>query len=835
MKAVVMAGGEGSRLRPLTINRPKPMVPIANQPVMGHIIELLKKHGITDIVVTLQYMADVIQDAFRDGSEYGVHISYSIEEVPLGTAGSVKLAEELLDETFIVISGDALTDFDLTKLIQFHRQHKSVATLTLTRVANPLEYGVVILGEEGQVRQFQEKPSWGEVFSDTVNTGIYVLEPEIFQHFEKGKPFDFSQQLFPFLLERGDPIFGYIAEGYWSDVGSIPDYMRSNADLLEGKVNIPMPGKHIGGGIWIEDGVEIAPDAQIYGPVYLGQSVIIKSGAIVRGPSVIRDFTVVDERAAIDRSIVWRNSYVGERAELRGCIVEKQCTIKSRAMVFEGAVIGDNTIVGDSSVIQPNVKIWPSKEIDRGATVSSSIIWGSQGRRVLFGRYGVTGLVNIDVTPEFAAKLGAAYGAILPKGSIVTVNREAHHTPRMIKRAILSGLPSAGVNVGDLGAVPVPVSRYITRVSDNVQGGIHVRLSPFDNRTVDILFFDKRGIDIDKNIERKVETIFFREDFRRVYLEEIGRIEYPPEPASRYSVDFLKRIDVRSMDAHNSSRKLVVDYSSSNTALVLPEILEKLDCDVIALNAAVDEAKLFQTPEQFQEAMKRLGQIAYTLDVDLGVKVDTGGEKIYVVDSRGNQIAPVQLAAAIAKLLFQANNGGTIAVPVTAPNLFERLAAQHNGEILRTKANPYAQMQAALRSNILMVTNCEGGFIFPQFHPGYDGLFAIAKILELTIKNEVRLIDIVNGLPNYALVRTKVPCRWEDKGKVMRLLNEQYKNGNNGHKQIDGVRIELGNEWILILPDADRPLFHIFAESQSIDQAQVLVDKYAGLVNSLQQ
>lgn len=838
MKAVVMAGGEGSRLRPLTINRPKPMVPVVNQPVMGHIINLLKKHGITDIVVTLQYMADVIQDVFRDGSDYGCNIRYSIEEVPLGTAGSVKLAEDMLDETFIVISGDALTDFNLSKIIEFHKEKKSVATLTLTRVSNPLEYGVVIIENDGRIRQFQEKPSWGEVFSDTVNTGIYVLEPEIFKYFEKNTVFDFSQQLFPMLLERGDPIYGYVAEGYWSDVGSIPDYMRSNADLLEGKINIPMPGRHIGGGIWVEDDVEIAPDAQIYGPVYLGQNVKIKSGAIVRGPSVVRDFTIVDSRAAIDRSIVWRNSYIGERSELRGCIVEKQCTVKSRSLVFEGAVIGDNTIIGDGAVIQPNVKIWPSKEIERGATVSSSIIWGSQGRRVLFGRYGVTGLVNIDITPEFAARLGAAYGAILPKGSIVTVNREAHHTPRMIKRAILSGLPSAGVSVGDLGAVPIPVARYITRISDDVSGGIHVRLSPWDNRTIDIRFFDKRGIDINKNIERKVETVFFREDFRRVYLDEIGRIEYPPEPAQRYAQDFVRKIDTKGMAGHNRGRKIAVDYSSSNTAVVLPDILERLGCDVVALNAAVDENKLFRTPEQFQEGMKRLGVIASTLDTDLGVKIDSSGEKIFVVDSRGNQIASVQLGAALAKLMFQAHQGGTIAVPVTAPNIFERIAAQFNGKVIRTKVDAYSEMQVALREtepDVIMVTDCEGGFIFPEFHPGFDGMFAIARILELTVKNEVRLSDIVNSLPNYALVRTKVPCRWEDKGRVMRMLNEQYKNGSTDHRQVDGVRIDLGNEWVLILPDADRPLFHVFAESQSADQAQVLVDKYAGLVNSLQQ
>ena len=192
MKAVVMAGGEGSRLRPLTLNRPKPMVPMVDRPVMGHIVELLKRHQITDIVVTVQYMANVIQDHFGDGSAFGVNITYSLEDRPLGTAGSVKRAQSLLQEPFLVISGDAVTDIDLTKVCAYHKFTGSIATMTLTRVPNPLEFGVAICDEAGYVRELVEKPSWGEVFSDTVNTGIYVFDPAIFDLIESDKPVDWA-------------------------------------------------------------------------------------------------------------------------------------------------------------------------------------------------------------------------------------------------------------------------------------------------------------------------------------------------------------------------------------------------------------------------------------------------------------------------------------------------------------------------------------------------------------------------------------------------------------------------------------------------------------------
>jgi len=831
MKAVVMAGGEGSRLRPLTVNRPKPMVPIVNKPVMGHILDLLKQHGITEVVVTVQYLASIIQDAFGSGSQLGMKIHYSVEEVPLGTAGSVRNAREHLDDTFLVISGDALTDFNLSEIINFHKRKKAVATLTLYHVPNPLEYGVIITDEEGRIRQFLEKPSWGEVFSDTVNTGIYVLEPEVFDYFEAGKAVDFSQEVFPRLLQEGRPLYGYVADGYWCDVGNISEYNRANADVLRGLVKAGPLGRQIGDGIWCEgDDVEIAPDAQLYGPIWLGEAAKVKGGAIIRGPAVIRDYTVIDTRAQIDRSIIWRNCYIGERAEVRGATICRQCSIKSRVMIFEGAVIGDGTTIGEGAIIQPNVKIWPNKEIDAGATVSSSIIWGSQGRRVLFSRWGVTGLVNIDITPEFAARLGSAYGAILPRGSVVTMNRDPHRTPRMIKRAMISGLPSAGVNVLDIKTLPIPVARYITRISDAV-GGVHVRLSPYDNRVVDIKFFDSRGMDLDKTTERKIENTFFREDYRRVYLDEIGSISEAPYLASSYTDGFLSQIDLKLLQ-QASHCTLVVDYANSTSALVLPQVLSQFGCNVVALNAAIDEVKLSRGYTEFNESMRHLALISQSLSACMGVRLDTGGEKIFVVDGRGREVEGWNLLGAVAALVLRQEGGGTIAVPITAPSLFERLAEKYGGTVVRTRANVQALMAAASREGTVLVGDGEGGIIFPKFHPAMDGLFAIARVHELLVKASASLADVVADLPAYHMARTKVPCPWEEKGKVMRMLGQQFRDRRG--RQVDGVRIDMGEEWVLVLPDADRPLFHIMAEATTEAGAQALTEKYAALVNSLQ-
>jgi mannose-1-phosphate guanylyltransferase/phosphomannomutase len=808
------------------------MVPIAGKPVMEHILQLLKRHGITEVIVTVQYLASNIEDYFGNGSQFGMRITYSREDVPLGTAGSVKNAEDQLTEPFLVISGDALTDYDLTALIKYHNEKNSLATLLLAHVHNPLEYGVIITNEDGHIAQFLEKPSWGEVFSDTINTGIYVLHPQIFAYFEKNKPFDFSQELFPYMLKKGDPIYGYVApKGYWCDVGSLSEYMRANADILQGQVELEIPAKNIGGNIWCEEGVEIDEDAQLYGPIYLGHDCKIRGGAIVHGPSMIGSYAILDQRAQVDRSIVWNNSYIGDRAELRGAIVGSATNIKSKAVMFEGSVIGDNSIIQDGAIVQPNVKVWPDKEIEAGAVINTSLIWGSQGRRSLFSRYGVTGLVNVDLTPEFATKLSAAYGGILPKDSVVMLNRDAHRTSRMIKRAINAGLPSVGVNVDDINQVPLPVMRYIIRNSDTV-GGVHVRVSPFDQRVIDIKIFDHNGLDINKVTERKIENLFFREDFRRVYLDDIGAINVlsDEDVLGRYMAGFNRVVNDKVI--RQRKFQLVVDYAHGSTTNLLPTIFNTLGSEVVVLNASTDVSSA-RTLDELGKDMQRLATISSALNADMGIRIDPSGERISVVDDRGRILDGMKMLAVMTSLFLRSQRNATVAAPVNAPSALQHIAQRYDGFIQHTKVLSYALMTAAGREGVVLVGDGAGQFAFPELHPAFDGLLAIAKLLEHLAIYDLRLSEVVDDLPAYYMSSARVTCPWENKGKVMRILGEQYRERRA--KPIDGIKIDLGKEWVLVLPDADSPFFHIFAESVSNEQAQALAEKYARVVTGLQQ
>ena len=303
MKAVVMAGGFGTRLRPLTEKLPKPMAYVANRPMMEHVIRLLAKEGITDLEVLLYFYPEKITSYFGDGSRWGVRINYVGAEADYGTAGAVKMAEERLNGAFLVISADIITDFDLSKALEFHTERKAAATIVLTRVPNPLQYGIVLTEEDGRIVRFLEKPSWGEVFSDTINTGIYIIEPEVLSLIPEKKNFDFSKNLFPAMLSRGDRLLGYIAEGYWKDVGNLSEYLNVHLDILAGKAAIEFEGKKAGGAnVWIGENTHVEYTTELKN-VVIGKNCSVSGGAVVEN-SVLGDGCTVEDGSVVQSSVV---------------------------------------------------------------------------------------------------------------------------------------------------------------------------------------------------------------------------------------------------------------------------------------------------------------------------------------------------------------------------------------------------------------------------------------------------------------------------------------------------------------------------------------------------
>ncbi len=814
MKAVIMAGGEGSRLRPLTCNRPKPMVPIANKPVMEHIIELLKKYGVRDIAVTLQYMPEKIKDYFGDGREYGVSLKYFTEDVPLGTAGSVKNAEDFLDETFIVISGDALTDINLQEALEFHKKNRSVATLVLKKVECPIEYGVVVTAPDGKIRRFLEKPSWGEVFSDTVNTGIYVLSPEVLKYFEKGVVFDFSKDLFPILLKKEEPMYGFVTQDYWCDIGDLDAYVGVHTDILDKKVNININAREIRQGVWASEGAVISKEAVIKPPVLIGKNSVVKDGSILGRYSVIGEECHIGEGSTTKRSVLWNSCILKNNVELRGSVLCSGVKCREKTAAFEGTVVGENCILGENSLIKPGIKIWPEKHIDMGTEVCTNIVWGSRYSKNLFGSRGISGEVNVDITPEFASRMAAAYGAVCKKGSGLAISCEEVDALKMVKNACVSGVLSTGTEAYDLGTSLLPVTRSAIRYY-NLSGGIHISEGNKKGKIIiDIL--DNKGRNISRNEERKIENCYIREDFARCQAEEIKAVINVPDHKVFY---------IRSILNHTISEihdlKIALIAPSGDLKNIVTAVLNELKCKYEFVNTkeAHDKQKsLFSDLKTISQVVRRGG-------FDVGVYFANSYDKIFLIDTKGRIIADDLYMALISYIHLKSKAGNKVIVPLNASTVIEKMAGENKERVIRTKTSAKELMNRILDDEF-------DENMLDFFAMNFDPVEAFIRIIDYMAISGTSLAKIVDSIPDFHIIKKEVKCSWSAKGKVIRAIIEE---NSNSVETIEGVKVVGDKGWVLVLPDAEKPVCKVIGEGYTQEFAHELTDIFVDKVKTISQ
>jgi mannose-1-phosphate guanylyltransferase/phosphomannomutase len=827
MKAVVMAGGEGTRLRPMTANQPKPLLPVVNRPIMEHVLRLLRKHGFTDTVVTVQFLASLIRNYFGDGDELGMHLRYATEEKPLGTAGSVKNAEdELRDGTFLVISGDALTDIDLTDMARFHRDNQSLVTVALKRVQNPLEFGIVITGDDGRIDRFLEKPTWGQVFSDTVNTGIYMMEPEIFDHVAAGEPVDWSQEVFPKLLQLGAPVYGYIADAYWEDVGTLESLLQVHADVLNRQVDIEIDGFEMMPGVWVSEGADVDPEAILKGPLFIGDYAKVDGGAELREYTVLGSNVVVKSAAFLHRAVVHDNVFIGPQTNLRGCIIGKNTDIMRGARIEEGAVIGDECVVEEEAFISSGVRVYPFKTIEAGALVNTSVIWESRGQRNLFGPRGVSGLVNVEITPELAVRLASAYATTLKKGDVVTASRDVSRAARALKRAVISALTASAINVRDLEAAPAPVSRFEIAHSDSA-GGIMIRTTPADPQSVDIMILDEHGADLSPAAQRKLERVFSRQEFRRAFPGEIADLTYPSRTLEDYSQEVLRCIDTTGVP--EAGLRVVIDTAGGTASLALPVLLGRIGIDVLTVNNRLDEMSPTETLAEHMRALERLGELVASSRAAFGVRFDPIGERISLVDERGVIVHGDRALLVLMDLVAAERHSGSIALPVTTTRVAEQVAQFHRATIRWASTSPDELTKAAEADDVIFAGDGRGGFVVPEFSNAIDGIAAFVRLTGLVARTKLTLSQIDARIPQAHVARRSVPTPWAAKGMVMRSVVEAA--GGRRLDTTDGVRVvEDDGRWALVLPDPAEAVTHLWAEAHDPDAAAALIDEWAAVV-----
>jgi mannose-1-phosphate guanylyltransferase / phosphomannomutase len=828
MKAVVMAGGEGTRLRPLTSNQPKPMVSIVGKPCMEHILELLKQHGMDDVIVTVAFLPQAIRSYFGDGSALGMEISYSVEESPLGTAGSVRHAGDRLDDTFLVISGDALCDVDLTKLIDFHREKGASVTIGLKSVDNPLEFGIVVTDEEGRIERFLEKPSWGQVFSDTINTGIYVLEPEVLRHIPTDRPYDFSKELFPLLLEMGRPMYGFVLDGYWQDIGNLDQYRQANFDALEERVRLNIGGIRIRGNVWLGEGVDLDDLDQVEGPSYLGNYTRVAPDASVGPYSVLSTSVTVRERARTTRSIVDASTYIGRSTVVEGAIIGRACDLRSHVRIHEGVAIGDEVSIGSESVIMPGVRIYPYKEVETGSQIFESLIWESRGTTRIFRQQGVSGLVNVDLTPDIAVRLAAALGTALKRGERIVASREGTPAARMIKRAMISGVASTGVHVADLRVIPAAVARHLIK-SEGYAAGFHVGTSASDPEVVRIQFFEAPGIEMTQKMQAEVEKAFTRGELRRVSASEVGSMAYPARVHESYASELLRTVDVEAI--RRREFRVVVDYGFSAASYVLPLVLGPLGVQVVAAHAFPSEGESGTTG--LAAAIGQTKRLVGAIGADLGAVFDRAAERLYLVDEQAREVPVDQALLLLVRLLGSNGRRGKVAFPVTITSQVDRLLEGTSLEVIRTPHSLAALTQAAAADDVVFAGALAGGYVFPEFLPGYDAVASLVKLLELLAPVGRPLSALISDLPQSTLVHRQLACPWGMKGLVMRVLNEQL--AGRDLDLTDGIKVFDERGWAQVLPDPDEPLIHLYAEGATPEDSEALVVELRQIVEEIEQ
>jgi mannose-1-phosphate guanylyltransferase / phosphomannomutase len=830
MKAIIMAGGQGTRLRPLTSNQPKPMIRIVNLPCMEHIVNLLARHNVTDIAVTLQFMPEEIQDYFGDGSDWGVNMRYSIEDAPAGTAGSVKMAEKQLGlegEPLLIISGDALTDADLSELVSFHVKKDAEVTMVLKSVESPLDFGIVITEEDGRISRFLEKPAWGQVFSDTVNTGIYLLEPSIMGEIpnpEEGE-YDFSKELFPKLLEQERRLFGFVTDAYWEDIGTLEQYASAQRDVLDGKVReVRPPGTRLRENIYVGKRAEV-DDEELEGPVVIGDNVRIDERAEISPYTVIGSNVVIAAGATVERSIVADGTYIGEGTELIDTLVGRNSYVQARARILERSALGDDVIVGEGAAISPDVKIYPHKTIESGANVTQSLIYETMGLRTVFKGGVVSGKFNVDLTPEFVVRLASSFGSTLDPGAVVTLGRDSSLAAQVVKRAMTAALLGTGINVRDLRAAHAGVIRHDV-LAGKSSAGAHTRAGD-DPDDIEILFFSSDATPMTESEQREVEKLFVREEYRRAHGDDIGQLIYP----GRAVEQFVERIERAAAREKTSSATVVVDFYGGVANLVAGRVFSRLGINAVVMEGFANaNAVGGAVRRNLEESIERVARIVPTVGAAYGAVVGPEAEYVQFVDDKGEFVPPdVMLACLMDRLRPQ-----KVVLPINLSQAYVKVVEDHGGTVEMSRTGLDNVAIKAARSRADLAGLADGRYIFPAFLPAPDCFMTLARALEA-----FRDVPLSQNRAKFGerfgnVARERLECPWSAKGRVMRGLAERY-GGDPDAILTDGVRLNVEGGWVLMLPDPDNPVFYVYAEPDGTNGArpQELMGEYVELVRLL--
>ncbi|MDR2505327.1 MAG: hypothetical protein LBD16_04390 [Oscillospiraceae bacterium] len=808
LDAIIMAGGEGTRLRPLTCDMPKPMVPVLGDPVLKYSIQLLKRNGLRNIGITLMYLPHKIERAFGDGSQDGVSLRYYHEKKSLGTAGSVLLAKDLIKQTFVILSGDGLTDCDLHSAMQFHKQRGGIATLVLKKTNTPLEYGCVVTDSDGRIRRFIEKPSWGEVCSDLVNTGIYILEPQILDYIPEDTNYDFGKDLFPKLVADNLQLYGFQMNGYWCDIGDQSAYVKAQTDFLSGKVGLDTRIKKNRDGNFIADSAQIRDGAKLESPCFIDEGAVIESGASVLAGSVIGENVQVSEDANVKRSVLWSGAKVGRGATLRGMVMCGASSAGEGANAFEDSALGDSASLGARARLDPGVKVWPYKRIEPGMRVSQNLVWGDLKRPQADDR----GLE--PNSPECACTLAAAY-AKASGAKEIALMRKTDATSQALAAAALSGLMGQGVAVLDMGEGSLSMLRRLMRML-SIPAGLYI----CEDRIVPCA---KDGIWPTRTLLRSWETLSFRQDFNQAFTNAPKLPQKMNDGGLFYAGALASACDgeaIRATQPHVAVFTNSAEQSGLVKRVFLTVGLEH--ARVVCLNG--EECGIKDGGETAPARGRRSRESGERESVpsasveswETGFRLSVDGVNAQVFDAAGVPDDESQLLINCSALLDQGQK--LLIVPMQAPFTLETIAAQKGARVKRVRAAAESWMGALAEAG--MET---------QLDVYFDGIAAMLSVISWLSRTRTPLRGLLEQMPSLHRFWETIPCANPDKGRVLKALSEEERYPD----MTDGLRIDHGDGFAMLITSTGQPELRVFGESRDAEFARELCADFTDKVKRI--
>ena len=762
MKAMIMAGGEGTRLRPMTCGCPKPMLPLMDRPVMEYALRLLKKHGVREAGVTLMYLPERVREYFGDGEEYGLSLRYYVEKHPLGTAGSVRQAAEFLDETFVVLSGDGATDCDLTAALAFHREKGALATLVLKHMDQPLEYGVVSADAQGRVRRFVEKPGWDEVCSDTVNTGIYILEPEALRMIPEGQAYDFSKQLFPEMLRQGLPLYAYTMEGYWCDIGDTGSYLRAHMDALDGKLKLDevKPGV-----VNRARSAQVDRSAVVEAPCVIGEGAQIGPGARIGAYSVIGARCVVEENASVKRSVLMEGAGLGAGTQVRGAVLMPESRMLAESSAFEESVLGERAVLGTRAVLPPGIRIWPEKRVPDGMKLERNLVWGEVKREQFRGDE-----LCLERLEDCPGAIRAYVRAVGPRSVLLSCERAA--MAEVWLQAVRAALMSCGVQVVLCGGGLLPQTRFTQRAVGAL-GGCFV--SPGRLR-----FLDEDGIELGQGARRAIEG----------YLQRDGAAQLP------------RRVCRRAVSIHGANLYYLGIYRELRLEREKQVAVCASDEGLLELAESACRQCGCLTRAEWEEELMDLGPD------ETGVWLSEDGASCRLAGAEGG-LSEAEQELILDWALLE-NGEKELAVGAGATHAVELLAERYDAQVLRVRSE---------RACLLRAAHEQG---FRQFTARTDGLYAALLVLQALSRRNLTLGEWLAQAPLLKRRVKKLPLEYSARGRVLSALALDEEQADF----TEGLCAGREDGWAWVHPESDRPECVIVGEAADMETADELCNLY---------